>query len=361
MAGNRTTPFPWERGSGGDDHLLVIRLSALGDVAMTVPVLRVFSQSYPQIKLTVLSKPFFKPLFADIPNVNFYDADVKGRHKGITGLWRLAGQLGDPEPDAVADLHNVLRSNILKLFFRLKGIPVCQIDKGRQEKKALTRQKNKVFAPLKSTIQRYADVFERLGFPIDLAQHRFPPGKALSPEINELIGPGEKKWIGIAPFAAHKGKTYPPDLMEAVIAALDKTGLYKLLFFGGGKQEIKLLQHMAGKYENAVNAAGVLSFEEELALISNIDLMVAMDSGNAHLAAIYGIHTITLWGVTHPYAGFYPFGQPPENALLADREKYPLIPTSVYGNKYPEDYEAAMRTISPEQVVEKIQAYLKAS
>jgi hypothetical protein len=66
------------------------------------------------------------------------------------------------------------------------------------------------------------------------------------------------------------------------------------------------------------------------------------------------VPVITLWGVTHPYAGFYPFQQPAENALLADREKYPLIPTSIYGNKAPEEYEKALQTITPDQVVAKI-------
>ena len=79
-----------------------------------------------------------------------------------------------------------------------------------------------------------------------------------------------------------------------------------------------------------------------------------MDSGNAHISAMYGIPTITLWGVTHPYAGFYPFGQNETNALLADREMYPLIPTSVYGNKFPEGYDQVMETISPEMVLKKI-------
>ena len=58
-----------------------------------------------------------------------------------------------------------------------------------------------------------------------------------------------------------------------------------------------------------------------------------MDSGNGHLAAMYGIPVITVWGVTHPYAGFAPFLQPEENSITADREQFPLIPTSVYGNK----------------------------
>jgi ADP-heptose:LPS heptosyltransferase len=118
------------------------------------------------------------------------------------------------------------------------------------------------------------------------------------------------------------------------------------------------LDQWAGCFPNSINLVGKLAFKEELALISHLHLMLAMDSGNAHLASLFGIPTLTLWGVTHPYAGFYPFKQDPQNALLADRDKFPLIPTSVYGNKYPPGYENAMRSIAPEDVLAKIEEIL---
>ncbi|UOB19438.1 glycosyltransferase family 9 protein [Abyssalbus ytuae] len=333
-------------------HILVVRLSALGDVAMTVPVIKALLQQHPQLKVTILSRGFFKPLFHDIPNLHFHEADVREKHKGAFGLNRLSRELLKLNIDAVADLHNVLRSNILKTFLRLNKIPVVQIDKGRKEKKALTSGKK--FYQLKTTHERYAEVFESLGFDIDLSGSLFSKRRELNEKISGFIGGDGKKWIGIAPFAAFKGKMYPLDLMEKVIETLNAAGAYQVILFGGGKKEENLLDAIAGKYNNVVNMAGKFSFEEELTLISNLDLMLSMDSGNAHLAAMYGIKTITLWGVTHPYAGFYPFKQDKNNALLSDKEKYPLIPTSVYGNKLPKGYEDVMRTISPEKVVEKI-------
>ena len=165
--------------------------------------------------------------------------------------------------------------------------------------------------------------------------------------------------MGIAPFAAHEGKMYPLESMETVIQELNNTNKYKILLFGGGEKEVALLEHMANSYNNALCMAGKLKLSEELQLISNLDVMLSMDSGNAHMAANYGIPVVTLWGVTHPYAGFYPFGQPMENALMADRETYPLIPTSVYGNKVPQGYENAMQTIKPTDVLNKLFQLLK--
>ncbi|MGS2741665.1 glycosyltransferase family 9 protein [Sinomicrobium sp. M5D2P17] len=338
-------------------RILVIRLSAMGDVAMTVPVLQTLLKQHPYLRITVLSRAFFRPVFDGIPGVSFYEADIRGKHKGIPGLYRLYRELKELGLDTVADLHNVLRSNILKLFFLAGGFRVVHIDKGRRAKKALTREKNKVFVPLKTTHQRYADVFEKLGYGIDMSRPVFSAKRELTGEMRQLLqieGFSERKMIGIAPFAAFKGKMYPPDLMDEVIRKLNEGGQYTLLLFGGGKEEKQALDLLQSRYAHVVNVAGKLSFEQELSLISNLDVMVAMDSGNAHLAAMYGVKTITLWGVTHPYAGFYPFGQDMHNALLSDREKYPLIPTSVYGKKFPEGYEDVMRTIAPDEVVEKI-------
>ncbi|MBK5213965.1 MAG: glycosyltransferase family 9 protein [Flavobacteriaceae bacterium] len=339
-------------------HILVIRLSAMGDVAMTIPVLRVLAQTYPELKITVLSRPFFKAFFEGISNLDFLEADVHGKHKRF-GLITLAKEAKELGIDAVADLHNVIRSKVIAKYLKLKGLKTATIDKGRAEKKGLTSSTGKKISQLKTTHQRYADVFEMLGFPIDLEKHIAPPKKKLSPKLNGLLGIEPKKLIGIALFAAYKSKMYPLSLMAEVIRELDETEKYRIFLFGGGKKEIEQLKKLENPFANVTSVAGKLTFEEELTLISNLDLMVSMDSANGHLAAMYGVPVVTLWGVTHPYAGFVPFNQPESNQLLADREKYPLIPTSVYGNKFPSGYDEAMKTIAPETVVSKIKEILK--
>ncbi|WP_371743256.1 glycosyltransferase family 9 protein [Pseudozobellia sp. WGM2] len=335
-------------------HILVIRLSAMGDAAMTVPVLVAFVDKYPTVQITVLTRSFFKPMFSQLKNVEVFEADVKGRHKGVFGLWKLYKELKLLKINAVADLHNVLRSKVLKRYFGFDKTPFKQIDKNRAGRKALTRSKNKVFKPLTSTHQRYVDVFTALGFPFELESSHVLAKEKCPEKVNNLIGQDAKQWIGIAPFAAFAGKMYPLELMQQVVDELNASNKFKIFLFGGGVSEKEKLKKLESSYENAVNVVGKLSYSEELALVSNLDLMVSMDSGNGHLAAMYGVPVVSIWGVTHPYAGFYPFGQPIKNALLADRDKYPLIPTSVYGNKVPEGYERAIETVSPKQILSKI-------
>ncbi|GEQ84838.1 heptosyltransferase [Patiriisocius marinistellae] len=335
-------------------HILAIRLSAMGDVAMLVPVLRVVTQTYPDLKITVLTKSFFKPFFSEILNVSTLDADVYGKHKGIVGLFKLSTEANKLGIDAVADTHNVLRSKVLRFLLWLRQNKTASIDKGRAQKKELIQANGALIKPLKKTHQRYADVFEKLGFPIDLNKQKFPGRHRLTPLLQELVGAHPKKLIGIAPFAAHDGKMYRLSLMKEVIEDLNATNRFKIFLFGGGKKEVSQLDDIAQEFESVINVAGVLSFEDELKLISNLDVMLAMDSGNGHLAAMYGLPVITLWGVTHPYAGFVPFNQPNANQLIADRDQFPLIPTSIYGNKYPAGYDKAMNTIPVTTVVEKV-------
>ena len=320
----------------------------MGDVAMTVPVLKALTAQHPELKITVVTRAFFEPFFQDLKNVEVYSADLKEKHKGIFGLYKLSKELKALKFDAVADLHNVLRSKILKLFFT--GKKVVQIDKGRAEKKALTS--GKYFQQLKSTHQRYADVFKALGLPLDLSRPTFPRSKPLSTNLSQFISNTERKVVGIAPFAAHKSKMYPLEKMENVISELSKN--YNIILFGGGKSEVEVLNEIDSKNTNVSSVAGKLTLNEELILISNLDVMLSMDSGNAHLAAMLGIKTITIWGVTHPFAGFAPFNQPEEYALLADRKQFPLIPTSIYGNKFPDGYENAAGSILVDAIINKV-------
>ncbi|MTH17838.1 glycosyltransferase family 9 protein [Flavobacterium sp. LC2016-01] len=335
-----------------------MRLSAMGDVAMTVPVLRAFVKQYPEVKLTVISRPFFKPFFDGIPNLEFFAFDEKERHKGFLGLLRLFKDLKQLEIDAFADLHNVLRSKVVSLLFALSGKKRATVDKGREGKKELTRAENKIFKQLPSMFERHAKVFSALGFPVDLNNPEFPKKAVLSAEITDLIGESYQKLIGIAPFAQYDSKVYPLDLMQEVIVKLAENKDQTILLFGGGKKEIEILDSLAAPFKNVINVAGKIKFQQELKLISNLDVMLSMDSGNAHIAAMLGVKVVTLWGATHPYAGFLPFNQSLENALTSDRNKYPKLPTSVYGNKIVEGYEDAMRTISPKKIINSIQSQL---
>ena len=188
-------------------HIAVFRLSAMGDVAISVPVITAFAEQYPEVKITYLTRPLFTPMFSHIPNLEVFTPELTGKHAGLCGLYRLFKELVNKDIDGVADIHNVLRTNILKLYFKTTKIPFAQIDKGRIEKQALTRYKFKNFKQLKPSYQRYADVFAALGFPIDLSDDYLLPPPELSGTVQELLN--NELAIGVAPFASFQGKQYP--------------------------------------------------------------------------------------------------------------------------------------------------------
>ena len=130
-------------------HILIIRLSAMGDVAMTVPVVLALKRNHPEVKVTMLTKPRLLPIFNSLEGVNVFSANVKTEHKGVFGLWKLFKELKKLSVTHVADLHHVLRSSLLRSFFIMIGIPTQKIDKGRSAKKKLTRTKKQNILTLK--------------------------------------------------------------------------------------------------------------------------------------------------------------------------------------------------------------------
>ena len=337
-------------------RILVIRFSALGDVAMTVPVIHSLATQYPQHEIVVLSRGMMQPLFQRLPsNVRFISADLSGRHKGIRGLNCLYYELKAMRFDYVADLHNVLRSRYLRYRFLLSGVSVAAICKGRLGKKQLVRRRHKVLAMQKSSFQRYADVFSALGCPVRLDfTSIYGAGKGDFAPIASVVQPkGTDKWIGIAPFAKHRGKIYPIDLQEQVVAHFAANPTVKVFLFGGGKEEQEVFDRWTKKYPSVTSLIGQLNLSTELNLMSYLDVMLSMDSANMHLASLVGIPVVSIWGATHPYAGFMGWKQQPDHTVQVDLS---CRPCSVYGQKpcFRGDYACLMQ-ITPPQVIEKIE------
>lgn len=339
-------------------HLLVIRLSAMGDVAMTIPVLQQLLQQNPDVQLTILTQKLLIPLFEPLERTTVYTVEPKGKHKGLKGLYKLYRELKKQYHfDAVADLHNVLRSKVISFLFKTTGIKTVSIDKGRKEKKELTAKESKRLVQLKTSFQRYADVFNSLGLPLilDVSQRPFPQ-QTLPPVALPLFNPAKKN-ICIAPFAKHEEKMYPVAKMKSIIKKLWENKLYQVFLLGGGKNETTILHEWEKEFPGVINLAGKFSFKEELAIISNMDIMVSMDSANMHLASLFGVPVVSVWGATHPFAGFYGWAQPADSAVQIDLY---CRPCSVFGNKpcYRGDH-ACMQQLPEEKIMEKIMAITK--
>lgn len=349
------------------EHILVIRFSALGDVAMVVPVVWSLAHQYPDVRITVLSRGFARPFFENLaPNVGFMEADLKREYHGIKGLNALYRRLAAKQFTAVADLHSVLRSSFLRMRFNLNRYHVEHIDKHRKGRRRLTSANKKELVQQPTSFQNYADVLANLGYPVTIEFHSIfentPTGKgdlSLLPEsINAKLSPLNSKLIGIAPFAAHDGKVYPPQLMEQVIKLL--TEQYPdahILLFGRGEKEDKQFSEWCQKFQQCIFVGEHLqNIQQELILMSHLNVMLSMDSANMHMASLVATPVVSVWGATHPYAGFMGWGQSPENIVQVNLD---CRPCSIYGQKpcLRGDY-ACMNMIKPETIVEKINTLL---
>lgn len=426
------------------DHLLIIRFSAMGDVAMTVPVVKSLAQQYPDLRITVLSKPFARTLFDGLaPNVSFMGADIKGEYHGIKGLNALYRRLTAKNFTAIADLHSILRSSYLRMRFNFDRYRVAHIDKHRAMRRALTATNNKQLVQLPTPFEGYADVLAQLGYPVNINfTSIFPPEggdlKLIAPFINgkskgeeekklserekaireetacegaeakilskekegkreeakvlsegaegkreeakilseekegkgeeakvlsekekeeeevkaESLKPRGEKWIGIAPFAAHKGKIYPLEKMERVIELLlEREPNCRIFLFGGGAEERELLTQWESRHDRCTCAL-LGSLYNELVLMSHLDTMVSMDSANMHLASLTGTRVVSVWGATHPFAGFMGWNQSSADAV---QTTLPCRPCSIFGNKpcLHGDYPC-LNSITPEEIVERV-------
>ena len=346
-------------------HILVIRFSALGDVAMTVPIVWAVAQKYPDVRITVLSRAFARPFFENLaPNVNFMEVDLKGEYHGMKGLNKLYRRLAAKQFTHVADLHSVLRSNYLRLRFNLGHFKVAHIDKHRKMRHALVNKNmnKKVKQQLPTSFENYTEVFAKLGFPIEenLFTSIFPPEGGDLTLLPEIFKEKKEKqlWIGIAPFAAHQGKIYPKEQMAEVIRLLIKE--YpdaRILLFGRGKDEDNTFPQWIKEIPQCVFVSQhINAMNQELILMSHLDVMVSMDSANMHIASLVNTPVVSVWGATHPMAGFLGWHQNKENVVQLDME---CRPCSIYGQK-PCIYGdfRCMTGIKPEMIFDKIKAII---
>lgn len=328
--------------------ILAIRFSAIGDVAMTVPVVDSFLRQYPQHHITFLSNPRFEAFFSGMPgNFTFLGADVKKEYHGNAGLRRLIRELAAMDFDLVLDLHGVLRSERIGLGLLTRGVRVKRIRKDRLGRMAVTRRHFKSHKPLKTSFERYCNVFERAGLPVRTDFKSIFSGKPQFAEFGEKQG----RWVGIAPFAAHQGKIYPLSLMEKVIEMLESDERCSRMFvFAYGKEKEQISRW--ARFSKVTFISGQFTMAQELELMCSLDVMLSMDSSNMHLASLVGTRVVSVWGATHPVAGFLGYGQKASDCVQLDM---PCRPCSIYGKKACRYGDCRCMTgISPEQIFNKV-------
>ncbi len=326
----------------GKPFIVIFRFSALGDVAMTIPVVYSVAEAYPHYEFVYCTSAHFDKLFINRPTNLTVKKFEKQRFKSLAGYVSFLKEINRLHPQAIVDLHNVPRTWIIDVFFRFKGKKTVMVDKDRRSRRTDLRNKVKQ----KNYITRYYDTFRRLGLDFRLTFNSlFDHNKALSPV--ELKYPA----IGIAPFARYSTKIYPIDNIASVIKYLTANGV-NIYLFGGGAKESVILEQLAARNEKCFSMAGKFNLDKELAVIANLEAMLSMDSANQHIASIAGTKVFTIWGGTTPLCGFSAWRQEESHAFVADLA---CQPCSVAGSRScPMHTLECMRSLNPQQISDHI-------
>lgn len=317
---------------------------------MTIPAIYSLATRYPDVKITVLTKPFFARLFVNRPeNISF--VFFENKHRSISGLMTLIKELHGMHFDCVADFHNILKSWIIDLSFRLTGTKVCMMQKRRKERKILTTGatggKRIIAQPF---INRYADVLKQLGFNVEPLISQLPEGGVDTLPACTIADDG-KRWIGIAPFARYANKTYPVKKMQEVVRLLAEDNNNHVFLFGS-KDDVPTLSSWQQMGTNITCVAGTMTLEEELALMKRLHTMVSMDSANMHMASLVGTRVVSIWGSTTYHCGFLGWNQSSDDCMWAD---IPCQPCTIAGSRKAkcEDLRC-MNSIAPEAIAKRI-------
>lgn len=335
----------------------------MGDVAMLLPVLYAVARANPEHEFTLLTQPFFANLLLSPPsNLEAMVIETKGEERHIWGLLRYVERLSDEGFDLCLDMHDVLRTKVLRWGLALRGVKTYYLNKARQERSQLLRQSQpRDLRPLRPMWQRYLDLClrARLRVPTKIEAIQLETSvqetsiSKISPEIAKA-----SPLVGLAPFASTLSKTYDLELMQEVVARLSHAGV-SICLFGGGPQEAQILEDWAGSYAQVYNIAGKMDLMDELIFIKQLDLMLSMDSANMHLASMLGCPVLSIWCATHPSAGFLGWGQRVEDCLMS--EGWTCRPCSIFGKvrHCPQGDMPCRKGLRPQQIVTQILNKLK--
>lgn len=325
------------------DHILIARFSAMGDVIMSLFAVSALRKTYPDLKITVATKKKFARFYQEIPDIGILTLDAEG---SLKSLLEIAGKAVHSGVNLVADIHNSLRGKILRLYLGLHGARTASFRKCRRERAAI-KGKGRTAVPLRHNVLRFCDVFAALGYPVPE-----PSQTRMRRPVPEVFGVKSGRWIGYAPFASRQMKIYP-DRQSRELVRLMTEEFDRVLIFSGPGREQEFAREMERLYGNVTGVFGRTDIWGELALMSELDAIVTMDSSSMHLASLAGTPLVSVWGATHPAAGFMGYGYDIErNCIQLDLD---CRPCSIFGEgkcRYG-DYRC-LTGITPDAIMRKV-------
>jgi heptosyltransferase-1 len=294
--------------------VLIVKLSALGDVVQSLPVAMAIHTQMPEAEIDWLVEKPSAPLLMGHPALN--RVLVSPRHEItqgdgniFTALTGFGRELRSTTYDAVLDLQGLMKSAML--------VALCKAElkigfKGGKEPLSawpLTERLDP-YDPDRHALERYLDLLEPLGLMRPAhPQFGLEPSEESLARVDELLGQRVegKPLIVLHPMAKWESKLWPQKHWAEL--ARDLNGLGVRLALSGSKDDRKVTRAIAtAAGANIIDLAGQMSLKDLTALLCRADLLVSTDTGVMHLGAAIGCPVVALFGPTaHWRTG--PYGQ----------------------------------------------------
>lgn len=338
--------------------ICIVRLSAIGDVTHVIPVVLSLQEQRPGVKITWVIGKLEAKLIGDLPGVEFIVFDKKG---GLGAYSDLRRQMKGRRFDALLNMQVAFRANLVAACIPARVR--VGYDKARS-KDLHSLVINRRIAPATEQHVRdcLASFLEPLGMksapprwdiPLEDSDHAFARRYLSSDRVNLII----------SPCASHKLRNWPVDRYAQLADYAIKTyGMHVVLV---GSPAVFEVDFCAGiertMTQQAQNICGRDTLKQLTALMTHADLVVAPDTGPAHMASAVGTDVIGLFAASNPYRSG------PYNSLNWCVNRYPQALETFVGKTVEEarwgmkaEFEGAMELVTLEDVTSRLDDWVAA-
>ncbi|MEI8135110.1 MAG: glycosyltransferase family 9 protein [bacterium] len=323
--------------------ILIIRLSSLGDIILTTPLVQAIREKYSDARIDFVVKSEFKGIVEQFSWLsNIYTLDTTQTEGGMKDL---STKLQNNSYDHVLDLHNNFRSIKLR-----RGLPenIHVINKRSFKRWLLVKSKFNLLGNEPDIIGRYFETAIGLGVTDTGGASTF--GKVF-PKSNQ-------KTVALCPGAKHWNKRWPAEYYTELSQHLIASGY--LIHFHGSLSERDYVEEIANQLPNEsyVNLCGEISLNQLPEKIAECSFAVTNDSGLMHVAAAVGIQTYSIFGPTVRALGFMPRNT---NVTIVENLDLSCRPCTTIGlDTCPKDHFKCMKEITPQMLLEHIDLRISA-
>lgn len=338
--------------------ILVVRLSAIGDIVMSSPVAAAIKKKWPHSRLTWIVHPECEPLLNGNPHIDELIVWDKKHWKHLLKkrryltVWKELRQLRKTlrarRFDLAIDLQGLMKSGFLAWLSGAKH----RVGLGCQEGSTMlmTKSISRNLGDLDQIGSEYRYLVNQLGMPDSPWDMVTPVSADATQAASTLLQNhiGNQAFAIFCPFTTRPQKHWPDDHWRQLGLRLPEKYRLKLIILGGPTDRDKAEEIAAGC--GAVNLAGQTSLQEAAAIIRRASLLVGVDTGLTHMGHAAGIPTLALFGSTCPYTYT---GLDTSKVLYLDLPCSPCRRNPTCGGTFD-----CMRDITPEFVLTEIKSLI---